>query len=491
MLNSSAGALTLLPFHFKRLDDSRHLIVNLNGEYATLSNEEFDRLLTARSPEELGALRFPLLGKHFVAEGDPSLAIELLAVKMRSKKAYMKDFTSLHMMVVTARCNCVCDYCQASCADPAAQGLDMTPEIAGKAVDIIFQSPSPGVKIEFQGGEPTLNWPVVRLIVEKAEAAAAATGKDVAFVLCSNLFEAKEEWADFCRKHGISISTSLDGPEPLHDLHRKSRCGESSHARLVRNLAFYRERVGPNSCCALLTITRDNLGHLREVVDHYRDMGFRSVFLRGLNPYGFAVKNHDSIGYSVEEFLEAYTDALDYIVELNAGGAYFAELYAELLLMRILTPFSTGFVDLQSPAGAGISGAVYNYDGSVYPADEGRMLARVGDDTFLMGNVLRDTHAEMFGGPLIRRLVRQSCVETLPVCASCVYQPYCGADPIRYHVECGDIRGRHPGSEFCKKNKGIFDHLFRKILDDNPKVMNVFWSWIQREGIRSVNREDS
>ena len=42
----------------------------------------------------------------------------------------------------------------------------------------------------------------------------------------------------------------------------------------------------------------------------------------------------------------------------------------------MLTPFATGFVDLQSPAGVGISGAIYDYDGSVYVSDEARMMAR-------------------------------------------------------------------------------------------------------------------
>ena len=47
-----------------------------------------------------------------------------------------------------------------------------------------------------------------------------------------------------------------------------------------------------------------------------------------------------------------------------------------------MTPFSTGFVDLQSPSGAGIAGAIYYYNGDVYPTDEARMLAEMGDQSF-------------------------------------------------------------------------------------------------------------
>ncbi|MDQ7825391.1 MAG: His-Xaa-Ser system radical SAM maturase HxsB [Candidatus Eremiobacteraeota bacterium] len=486
---SAAGTLTLLPFHFKKLGGDRVLLVNLNGEFTLIDEGQFSQLLEARRPGDLGSLYFPLKGRHFIADDDLDLAIELMAVKMRSKRAYMRDFTALHMVVITARCSCMCDYCQASSTDPASKGFDMTPEVAEKVVEVIFDSPSPGVKIEFQGGEPTLNWPIIELIVKKAEKLNRKKKKYLDFVVCSNLLHAEEKWAKFCREHRMAFSTSLDGPKELHDLHRRSRDNGSSYDRFVRNLAFYRRSINPQSCSALLTITRDNITRLREIIDHYLGMGFRSIFLRGLNPYGFAVKNRDHLGYPAREFVEAYRDALEYLIELNMKGTYFSELYAEFLLLRILTPFSTGFVDLQSPAGAGISGAVYDYNGEVYPADEGRMLARMGDKRFLMGNVLHQSHGEIFGGPLLRELVRESCVEMLPMCAQCVYQPYCGADPVRYYVERGDIRGRRPGSEFCTKNMGILDYLFGKLIENDERVMEVFWSWIQREGFRCVPDE--
>jgi len=81
------------------------------------------------------------------------------------------------------------------------------------------------------------------------------------------------------------------------------------------------------------------------------------------------------------------------------------EIYARILLTKILTPFATGYVDLQSPAGAGISVAVYNYDGDVYATDEARMLAEMGDRTFRLGNLHSNTYEEVFGGPLLRSLV--------------------------------------------------------------------------------------
>ena len=152
-----------------------------------------------------------------------------------------------------------------------------------------------------------------------------------------------------------------------------------------------------------------------------------------------------------------------------------------MLLARILTPFSTGFVDMQSPAGVAISGVIYDYDGDVYVADEARMLASMGDKKFLMGNVNNNTYQELFNSEFLRLLIGNSCLEALPVCASCGYQSYCGADPVRNYSEQGDIVGNRPTSDTCKKNKEIIKHLLGLIRKNDDAINRVFWSWINRQ----------
>lgn len=63
------------------------------------------------------------------------------------------------------------------------------------------------------------------------------------------------------------------------------------------------------------------------------------------------------------------------------------EEFAAIILRKILTPWCTGFVDLQSPAGIINSVLVYDYDGYLYASDESRMLAEEGDYTFRIGSV--------------------------------------------------------------------------------------------------------
>lgn len=245
----------------------------------------------------------------------------------------------------------------------------------------------------------------------------------------------------------------------------------------VRQIARARETLGHDRVSALMTTTDLSLRHPREIVDEYVRLGFDGIFLRPVSPFGFAVRSGTDRRYRVDEFLAFYGTALARVIEVNRSGTAFVEFYAQLLLRKILTPFATGYVDLQSPAGAGISAVAYNYDGDVYASDEARMLAEMGDRTFRLGNVHRDTYEEIFGGELLRSVVANSCVESLPGCAECAFAPYCGADPVFHWATQGDPVGHRPTSAFCARNMGILKHLFDLFRSGDPFVERLFTSW--------------
>ena len=145
----------------------------------------------------------------------------------------------------------------------------------------------------------------------------------------------------------------------------------------------------------------------------------------------------------------------------------------------MLTPFATGFVDLQSPAGVGIAGVIYDYDGSVYVSDEARMMARFKNYYFKLGNVNSNTYQEMFNGEHLHKIIASACTECLPGCSHCVYQPYCGADPVRNYSEQGTMEGFRPTNEMCIKTKAIIRYLFELIKRNDPEINRIFWSWIK------------
>jgi len=345
---------------------------------------------------------------------------------------------------------------------------------------MIFASPSPHMKIEFQGGEPLLNFGILKYIVKYALKRNRKYKRDLAFIVCTNLTLATPRILRFFKKNRIGISTSLDGPCDLHNRNRPLQDNKLSYDKVKKNIGLAREVLGPDSVAALMTTTKFSLHRFLDIVDEYVAQGFQYVFLRNLNPYGGARQEAKTIGYGVDEFLARYKEALDYIIELNLKGTYFVESFAALLLQRILTPFATGFVDLQSPSGVGIEGAVYDYNGDVYVSDEGRMLAAMGDSRFLLGNVNKNTHQDMFSGESLRSLISKSCLESMPVCADCALQTYCGADPVRNYAEHGDVVCYGSANNTCKKCKGILLHLLELIERNDPDINRVFWSWINR-----------
>lgn len=131
---------------------------------------------------------------------------------MRSRMAFLRSPSPLHIFVVTLRCEHSCPYCQVSRRSADRDLYDMSFETALRGLDVAFSAPAPAIKIEFQGGEPLLKFDLIRTIVPIAKARASATNRAVAFVITTNLALLTDEVLDFCKAHKIHVSTSLDGP---------------------------------------------------------------------------------------------------------------------------------------------------------------------------------------------------------------------------------------------------------------------------------------
>jgi His-Xaa-Ser system radical SAM maturase HxsB len=451
------------------------LIVNEVGEYQFLDDGQFQLFgahgLAPNDPDYRS-----LKAKHFLTDSESAVPIQLLATKYRTKKDYLEGFTKLHLFVVTLRCDHTCKYCQVSRALESETRFDMSPDTADRALALTFQSPSQSLKIEFQGGEPLLNFDIIRRVVTRAEDRSREEGRSVQFVIASNLALLTDEMLAFMAKHDVHLSTSLDGPASVHDANRPRR-GGGSHANLERNLARARAVLGADRVNAVMTTTELSLRHPREIIDEYVRLGFLSIFLRPISPYGFAVRTGEARKYAVHQFADFYRTGLRHIIELNLAGVVLVEVYAQILLRKMLTPFATGYVDLQSPSGAGIGAVAYNYDGDVYASDEARMLAEMGDHAFRLGNVHRDSYEDIFGSSHLQRIVASSCIEALPGCSECAYLPYCGGDPVFHWATQRDPVGHRPTSAFCAKQMFLFRHLFELLRGDDAFARDLLIGW--------------
>ena len=217
-MSVAARPYRLLPFNFDRKND-RVLLSNDVGDFILLNDQQFCDFVGYQIIRDTPVYQ-DLKSRGFLHTSESTLGplIDWMATRYRTKKRFLESFTSLHMFVVTYRCNQQCLYCHASSVPPAAgESFDMTPDTARELVDLAFKSPSEYLKIEFQGGEPLLNFVTVKAIIEHAEIVNLLYKKKVEYVLCTNLIGIDEEKLHYLKEKGCLISTSLDGPEDIHD----------------------------------------------------------------------------------------------------------------------------------------------------------------------------------------------------------------------------------------------------------------------------------
>jgi His-Xaa-Ser system radical SAM maturase HxsB len=351
----------------------------------------------------------------------------------------------------------------------------MSEETAMKALAVALQTPNDFIKVEFQGGEPLLNFPLIKKIVEAAEVQAVELGKQIEFVIATNLALLTDEVLVFCDAHKVLISTSLDGPEDLHNKNRPRPSG-NSYALAVDGIRRVQRTLGHDRVGALMTTTEASLSRVEEIIDEYVALDLDGIFLRPLSPYGFAVKTKQLFKYDTQRWLEFYKRGLRYILDLNHRGVAFREFYTSILLQRVLTDRPIGYVDLRSPAGGGIGALVYNYDGRVFASDEGRMLAEMGDRTFELGNLDTATYQSLTLAESLVSAAAESVTQCAPECHTCIFEAHCGADPVYHHATQNDLLGIKPLSGFCAREKGVM-HFLLELLENSPDDARVLRRW--------------
>ena len=224
----------LLPFRFERMDD-RVLVTNMVGEHLFLAEEEFELLGSRRLPVDSLVRR--LRAKHVIREAGDELPLELLALKARTRYRRLPEFTALHILVVSLRCEHSCPYCQVSRQSSDNGGLRHVPETAARRSTRAFRSPSHAIKIEFQGGEPLLNFELIEEVVLEAEAPNPLGGEEPRLRDRHQPGAARRRGARVLPRHDVYISTSLDGPADLHNKNRPRPGGNSWELAIGRDPA--------------------------------------------------------------------------------------------------------------------------------------------------------------------------------------------------------------------------------------------------------------
>lgn len=377
------------------------------------------------------------------------------------------------ILVPTLRCNLSCSYCQVSRAAVSSNKHDWSAATLAAVLRLLgtLDSARP-IKIEFQGGEPTLRPDLIQAVIDACE-----RFTDRTFVICTNLSRLDAATLALFDRPDVFVSTSLNGDAATHAQQRTGTTGETD--TFLANLAFVRERYGPGKMSALPTIDPAAPPPVEALIDAFTAQGLSAIFLRPINYQGFARKRHPEARQQSAAWQAYYEAFIAALIARNwtDRSRVLEETYFSLCLRRVLQPGHDRHVDLRNPNPIGRDYIVVNYNGQVYPTDEARMLSRAGVIDLAIGTIetgwdtearaMLDAHSTNLGDP---------------ACDRCAYQPFCGRDLIDDLARYGRIDLPRHGTAFCQRHQHIFDLVFRLIYSDDPAVQYSLARWLRLPG---------
>ncbi len=459
----------------RKIGDS-HLITNDAGNWCILDKTKFDMFRFGKLENDL-ELKNLLRKKGFLID---NANLQEITDLTKTKFNYLFKGTSLHIVVPTLRCNHRCVYCHSNVVAQHKKGYDMDMETAKKTVDFIFQSPSDTITIEFQGGEPLLNYDIIEYIIEYAKETNKKHKKLLGFDLVTNLSKMDDTILKYLIKNKVGLCTSLDGPEKLHNKNRIYMGGNS-----YKDVVYWIKEINEDynyNINALMVTTRDSLPYYKEIIDEYVNNNLNWIKLRFLSNLGFASKTADKINYSPKEYLDFWTKSMDYLVKINKNHPI-RDRMVEYILAKLKGVWCN-YTDFQSPCGAVIGQLAYVQNGNIHTCDEGRQY-----EMFRLGNVFDNTYKEILTSNQSCSMIASSVNDTL-LCDACAYKPFCGVCPVCNYADSGSLVSILPRDQRCLIYKGMFDYIFTKLNSVGPHK-KLFDNWMENLTVISQpGRED-
>ena len=334
-------------------------------------------------------------------------------------------------------CNLACKYCFAEEGEYHGRKALMSFEVGKKALDFLVASSGNRVNLEvdFFGGEPLLNWQVVKDLVAYGRSLEEPHHKKFRFTLTTNGVLLNDEILEFANKEMANIVLSIDGRQKIHDLMRPHRGGQGSYDEVVPKYKKVAESRKQMNYYVRGTFTRNNLD-FAEDVKHLADEGFEQISVE-------PVVAADTEEYALREedlpvILSEYDKlALEYIRRKKEGkGFNFFHFMIDLEGGPCVAKRLSG-------CGSGTEYLAVTPWGDLYPCHQ-----FVGQEQFLMGNV--DTGIVRTD---IRDTFKTCNVYAKEKCRDCFAKFYCsGGCAANAYNFSGSINGAYDlGCELQRK----------------------------------------
>ena len=277
---------------------------------------------------------------------------------------------------VAHTCNLNCEYCFASQGKYHGQRALMSYEVGKRALDFLIENSGNrrNLEVDFFGGEPLMNWDVVKRLVAYARSIEKEKGKNFRFTLTTNGVLVDDEVIDFCNREMHNVVLSLDGRKEVHDRLRKNISGQGSYDLIVPKFQeFVRRREGKNYYVRG-TFTKNNTDFTNDIF-HMADLGFDQLSMEPVvcaptDPYALSEKDlpvlFDQYEILAKEMLKRQKEGrgftfYHYMIDLTGGPCIYKRI---------------------SGCGSGTEYMAVTPWGDLYPCHQ-----FVGDEKYKLGNV--------------------------------------------------------------------------------------------------------
>lgn len=297
-------------------------------------------------------------------------------------KDYVMDFKKRQTVVkalclhIAHDCNLACQYCFAEEGEYHGRRALMSYEVGKKALDFLIANSGSRINLEvdFFGGEPLMNWDVVKQLVAYGRSQEPIHNKKFRFTLTTNGVLLNDEIMEFCNKEMSNVVLSLDGRQAVNDKMRPFRNGKGSYELIVPKFQKFAKLRGDKDYFVRGTFTRHNLDFAADVL-HFADLGFEKMSVEPVvappeEPY--SIREED-----LPVILEEYDKlAAEYVKRIKEGRGF--------TFFHFMLDLNQGPCVAKRLSGCG-SGTEYlavTPWGDLYPCHQ-----FVGNEKFLLGNV--------------------------------------------------------------------------------------------------------
>ncbi|NLW65117.1 MAG: thioether cross-link-forming SCIFF peptide maturase [Clostridiales bacterium] len=338
---------------------------------------------------------------------------------------------------VAHTCNLSCEYCFAAQGKYHGERAIMSFETGKQALEFLIANSGNQhyLEVDFFGGEPLMNWDVVKQLVAYARSREAETGKRFRFTLTTNGVLVDDDVIEFANREMNNVVMSLDGRPEIHDALRKTPNGKGSYDIIVPKFQKFAKARGDREYYVRGTYTHRNV-EFTEDIFHMADLGFTELSMEPVvcapdDPYALTEDDlpilFEQYEILAEEMIKRKKEGrgftfYHYMIDLESGPCIYKRI---------------------SGCGSGTEYLAVTPWGELYPCHQ-----FVGDPKYSMGNV--------WDGVInigLRDKFKRCNAYARPDCAECWAKLYCsgGCAANAYHAT-GDITGTYEyGCELFRK----------------------------------------